>query len=115
MKLHSVGFRAIIEWLRDKGSRISVETLGGRSSIFCEYVNDHRILIIGSNGSYKIAGVRFWNAVCRRMNELNDDERQEAGNYSDTIGWSNPDHYFAPSIPAICKAYLKEHNCRDHS
>lgn len=110
MELHSVDFRTIIEWLRNKGVRIRVETLGGQSFISCEHVNDRTILIIGSNGAYKTIGVRFWNAVCRRMDSLSAENRQKAAKYSDTEGWNNPDYRFAPSVPAICKVYLSENN-----
>ncbi len=108
MELQSVDFMTILKWLKRKNKRVKVQTLGGQSYIFCEYVNDTRILIIGSNGSYKMIGVRFWNAVCRRIDSLSEEERQMAARYSDIEGWKNPDYRFAPSVPAICKSYLLE-------
>ena len=108
MELHSVDVKTILAWLKAKGKRIKVSTLAGNSHLFCEHVNDSRMLIIGSTGQYKIIGVRFWNSVCRRMDSLNAEDRQMAGKYADTIEWNNPDHFFAPSVPAICKAYLSD-------
>ena len=106
MELHSVDFKTILAWLKDKNRRIKVETLGGNSHLYCEHVNDGKMLIIGSTGQYKIIGVRFWKSVCRRMDSLSAEERQMAGKYADTTEWNNPDYRFAPSVPAICKAYL---------
>ena len=110
MELHSVDFKTILTWMKGKNRRIKIATLGGNSHLFCEHVNDSRMLIIGSTGQYKIIGVRFWNSVCRRMDSLNEEERLMAGKYADTIEWNNPDYRFAPSVPAICEAYLSEIN-----
>lgn len=110
MELHSVDFKTVLAWLKGKNRRIKVETLGGNSHLYCEHVNDDKMLIIGSTGQYRIIGTRFWNSVCRRMDSLNAEDRHMASKYTDTIEWKNPDHFFAPSIPAICKAYLSEIN-----
>ncbi len=108
MELYSVDFKTILAWLKGKNKRIKIATLGGSSHLFCEHVNDCRMLIIGSTGRYKIIGVRSWNAVCCRMDSLNAEDRQMSVKYTDTIEWKNPDHFFAPSVPTICKAYIKE-------
>ena len=76
MELHSVDFKTILAWLKGKNGRMKVSTLGGNSHLFCEHVNDSKMLIIGSTGQYKIIGVRFWNSVCRRMDSLNAEDRQ---------------------------------------
>lgn len=107
-ELTSIPFDVIIAWLLAKTQRIQVPTLGGNSHLFCESINDKKILLIGSNGAYKVIGVRFWNKVCRRMDTLSPEERGQAGKYADTIEWDNPDHFFAPSVPAICKSYIRE-------
>ena len=108
MELHSIDFRSINSWLKSRKKRIRIATLGDNSYLYCEYVNDNKILIIGSAGAYKIIGVRFWNRVCRRMDSLNEMDRIAAGKYADTIEWNNPDYFFAPSVPAICKAYFED-------
>ena len=108
MELQSVDFKTILEWLKtQKTIRLKVSTLGGNSYLFCERINDTRMLIIGSTGQYKIIGVRFWNKVCHRMDSLNKEDRELANKYANITEWDNPDHFFAPSVPAICKAYLE--------
>lgn len=107
-ELTSISFDAIVAWLLAKNRRIQVPTLGGNSHLFCESINDKKILLIGSNGAYKVIGVRFWNKVCRRMDTLSPEERGQAGKFADITEWDNPDHFFAPSVPAICKCYILE-------
>lgn len=107
-ELESIPFATIVSWLIAKKKRLRIPTLGGNSYLFCEAINDKRILLIGSNGAYKVIGVRFWNKVCRRMDTLSPEERVQAGKYADTTEWDNPDHFFAPSVPAICKSYIRE-------
>ncbi len=104
--MESIEYQTIVEWIRVSGSK-RIPTLGRRSYIDVSYEPGGQLLVTGSNGARKTISEDFWNSVCARIEALPEDEKERAGRYADR-NWNNPNHFFAPSVPAICR-YYQEH------
>lgn len=101
----SVEFEVMVAWIGVNQPQITVPTLGGRSFINASCPNDKTIHIVGSNGEPRDFHKEYWDKIC---NIIDTAERPwMTSTYTDK---SVPDFHFAPSVPALCKAYYKTKN-----
>lgn len=107
LNMDPVDYQIIVGWIRASGLK-RMPTLGRRSYIDVSYEPGGHLLVTGRNGARKSITVDFWNAVCARIEALPEDEKERAGRYADR-DWNNPNYFFAPSVPAICRYYQEHH------
>lgn len=105
--MEPVDYLVIVDWIRVSGPK-RMPTLGRRSYVDVSYEPGGRLLVTGRNGARRVFSDIFWETVCARIAELPMEERERAGRYS-IRDWNNPDYFFAPSVPAICRYYQEHH------
>ncbi|MBR5073944.1 MAG: hypothetical protein IKX26_01800 [Bacteroidales bacterium] len=103
----SVRYNSIIAWLKGKEPKV-IPTLGRKSHLTLS-IDGNQLLVTGSTGRSKIINEEFWDQVCSRIKMLQPDN-EKAGRYADIYDstWKNPGYYYAPSVPATCRAYWEE-------
>lgn len=98
----SVDFKAIVAWIGINQPQITVPTLGGQSYINVSCPNDKTIHIVGSNGEPRDFQKEYWDKICHIIDTA--ERPWMASSYTDK---NIPDYHFAPSVPALCKAYFE--------
>ncbi|MBR4716284.1 MAG: hypothetical protein IKP34_08950 [Bacteroidales bacterium] len=96
----SVEFEVMVAWIGVNQPQITVPTLGGRSFITVNCPDTKTIHITGSTGRTRDFNETYWRKICRIIDTA--ERPWMASTYTDK---SVPDYYFAPSVPALCKAY----------
>lgn len=98
----SVEFETMVAWIGVNKSQITVPTLGGRSYIIASCPDSKTIHIVGSNEEKRDLHKEYWNKICHIIDTA--ERPWMASTYAKT---SVPDYHFAPSVPALCKAYFE--------
>lgn len=98
----SAEFNVIVNWIGVNTPQITIPTIGGRSFINASCPNDKTIHIVGSTGKTRDFKETYWRKICRIIDTAK--RPWMASTYTDK---SVPDYYFAPSVPALCKAYFE--------
>lgn len=100
---NSVPFNDMVNWLRSGRTPKRVPTLGRRSYIDASAHNASIIHIVGKNGGQANIDRNYWDYVCNVIDKIDPRSREFAKNYNQL-----KNHYFSPSIPALCRAYHEE-------
>lgn len=98
----SVEFETMVAWIGVKQPQITVPTLGGLSFIKASCPNDKTIHVVGSNEESRDFHKEYWDKICRIIDTA--ERPWMSSTYTDK---SVPDYHFAPSVPALCKAYFE--------
>lgn len=100
---NSVPFYDIVNWLGVGQPSKRVFTLGRRSYIDASSPNSCTIHIVGRNGGQADIDQTYWDYVCDVINQTEPSRRHITTNYNQLRGFR-----FAPSVPALCRAYCEE-------
>lgn len=98
----SVEFSVMVNWIGVNAPPITVPTLRGRSFITANCPNARTIHITGSTGKKRNFNETYWRKICHIIDTA--ERPWMTSTYTDK---SVPDYYFAPSVPALCKAYFE--------
>jgi len=98
----SVEFETMVAWIGVNQPQITVPTLGGQSFINVSCPDSKTIFVVGSNGETRNFHKEYWDKICRIIDTA--ERPWMASTYANT---SVPDYHFAPSVPALCKAYFE--------
>lgn len=98
----SVEFSVMVNWIGVNTTSVTVPTLGGRSFITANCPNAKTIHITGRTGRTRNFNEKYWNEICHIIDTA--ERPWMASTYANT---SVPDYRFAPSVPALCKAYFE--------
>lgn len=100
ISFRSVPFDEMVKWLK-KPRRVS--TLGQKSYIDASAPKANTIHIVGRNGKERDFNRAYWDYVCEVIDDTALDRRSITTNYNHLR-----DNRFAPSVPALCRAYCEE-------
>lgn len=100
---NSVPFNDMVNWLGVGQPPKRVPTLGRRSYFDASAPDLSTIHIVGKNGGQANLDRSYWDYVCVVIDSTMRDRRHIVSNYSQL-----KNHYFSPSVPALCRAYYEE-------
>ena len=100
---NSVPFNDMVNWLGIGQPAKRVPTLGRRSYIDASAPNANTIHIVGKNGGQANIDQTYWDYVCATINHTEPNRRYIVTNYSQL-----KNHFFSPSVPALCREYCEE-------
>ncbi len=98
----SVEFDIMVNWIGVNTPPVTVPTLGGRSFITANCPNAKTIHITGSTGRTRDFNENYWRKISRIIDTA--ERPWMTSTYTDK---TVPDYFFAPSVPALCKAYFE--------
>lgn len=100
---NSVPFNDMVNWLRKGQPTKRVPTLGRRSYFEASAPNASTIHLVGKKGGQANLDREYWDYVCDVINHTVPERRHLTENYSHL-----KNHFFSPSVPALCRAYFEE-------